>query len=101
MKEEDRYDKLIDISPYPTIFKLKDFLGGINHWVTVVGKWIFDSNFSFEVPLTKENLDYFRINDNETKGNNGYKGVLKTVMFIPKENNKSFLQKWKLIAHVW
>ena len=63
MKEEDGYDPLIDISPYPTLIQLI-FLGGIHHCVTVVGEWIFESNFPFALPLTKYSLDYFCVNDN-------------------------------------
>ena len=32
---------------------------------------------------------------------NGYKGVLKEIKSPPKDNNKSVLQKWKLITCVW
>ena len=53
-KEEDGYDPFIDISPFPTLIQLKDFLGGVYHCVTVVGKWIFESNFPSALPLPKE-----------------------------------------------
>ena len=51
------YYPLVDISPYQTLIQLKFFIGGIHHCVTVVGKWIFDSDFTFALPLTKGNLD--------------------------------------------
>ena len=79
LKEEDGHDQLIEMSPYPTFIQLKYFLGGIHHCVTVFGKWIFDSNFTFALPPTKENLDYCCINDNEKKEINFYKGVLKII----------------------
>ena len=41
----------------------------------------FYCTFTFEPPLTKDNLDYCCINDNETKGINGYKGVWKAISF--------------------
>ena len=47
----------------------------------------------FALPLTKDNLDYCCIKDNETKGINDYKGVLKDIGFSPKDNNKSVFQK--------
>ena len=84
---------LLDTSTYTTFIQLKYFLGGIYHCVAVVGKWIFDSNFTFELTITKETLDYCCINNNETKVINGYKEVLKASIFPPNENNKSFLQK--------
>ena len=46
-------------------------LGGVHHCVTVVGKCIFDSNFTFALLLTEDNLEYCCISGNETKGING------------------------------
>ena len=65
LKEEYGYDALIDISPYPTLIQLKYFLGGIYNFVTVFGKWIFDSNFPSSLPLTKESMDYYFMNDTD------------------------------------
>ena len=73
---------LIAISPYPTLIWLKYFLKGIHHYVTVVGKWMFDSNFPFLLPLTKEDVDCCCINDNETKVMNGYTLLLKAIRFF-------------------
>ena len=84
---------MLDISPFPALIQLKDFLGGIHHCVAVVGKWIFDSNFTFALPLTKENLEYCCINDNETEVMNDYKIVLGSIVFFTKENNKSIIKK--------
>ena len=64
LNEEGVYDPLLDISTYPTLIQLKDYLDGVHHCVTFIGKWIFDSNFIFALPLKKENLDYCFINDN-------------------------------------
>ena len=49
---------MIEISPYPILIWLKYFIGGIHHCVKVVGKWIFVSNYTFALPLTKDNLEY-------------------------------------------
>ena len=68
---------LLEISPYPTLIQSKYYLDGIHYCVTVFGKWIFDSTFSFAPSLTKDDFDYCCINDNETKGMSGHKGVLK------------------------
>ena len=81
LKEENRYDLLFDISPYLTFIKLKYFLGWIHHCVLVVGMWIFDSNVPFELPITKENLYYCCIRDNDTKLLIFYKGVSKAIRF--------------------
>ena len=76
------------------IDSVETFLGGIHHCVTVVGKYIFYANFPFALPLTKENLDYCCINDNETKGINSYKILLKAIRSFTKYHNKTVLQKW-------
>ena len=77
LKEEDEYDPLFDMTTYPTLTQLILFSSGIHHCVTVVGKCIFDSNFTFALPLTEENLDYCCMNDDKTNLINGYKGILK------------------------
>ena len=50
LREEDSYDSLLDIYPYPTLIKLKYFLGGIHHYVTLVGKLILTEIFLFPFP---------------------------------------------------
>ena len=77
IKEEYGYDPLLEIYPYPKFIWLKCFLGGIHHCVTVVDKWIFDSNFPFELPLAEGKFEYCCLNDNKTRLINGYKVVLK------------------------
>ena len=58
LKEEYGYNILLGISPYPSLIKLKYILGKIHYCVTVVGKFIFESNFPFPHSLAKEILDY-------------------------------------------
>ena len=41
----DSYDILTDISEHVTLFQLMDPLGNVNHVISVVGYWIFDSNY--------------------------------------------------------
>ena len=93
LKEYNGYDPLLDISPYPKLIQLKYFLGGIHHCVTVVVKWVFESNFSFVLSLTKDHVDYCCINDNKAKIMNGYKVVLKSIRFFTKYNNKNVIHK--------
>ena len=56
LKEKYGYDPLLGISPYPTLVQLKYYIDGIHHFVTVVGKWIFDSSFLFALPLTQDKM---------------------------------------------
>ena len=70
-----------------------DFLGGIQNFVTVFGKWIFNINISFALSLTCKNLDCCRANDDESKVRNGYTVVLKYMELFITDKNKSFDQK--------
>ena len=39
------YDILTDISEHVTLVELMDYLGNVNHAISVFGYWIFDSNY--------------------------------------------------------
>ena len=43
---------------YPTVCLLLDTAHRTDHCITVCGKWIFDSNLEFALPLTKASLNY-------------------------------------------
>ena len=75
-------DPLLDISTFPTLIQLKQSLGGSQNCVTIVGKWMFDSNIPFAPSLNRDKMDHFCTNYNETKGINFYKVVLKDVRFF-------------------
>ena len=47
------YDIMIDISKYFTLVHLMDYLGNVNHSISVVGYWIFDSNYEKELVLNR------------------------------------------------
>ena len=89
----NKYDPLLEISPFPTLVQLTYFLCGTQHCVTVVDKWIFYSDITFALPLTCEELEYCFTNDNETKGVNGYNVVSKAIHFSPTDKNKCYVQK--------
>ena len=46
-----------NISANVTLVQLMDSLGNVNHAISVVGSWIFDSNYERELVLNKESLD--------------------------------------------
>ena len=94
LKEEDGYHPLLDIYSYITFIQFKDFLVRIYHCVTVFGKWVFDSNFPFALPLTKDNFDYCCNNGNNTKLIKVCKGVLKAIRVFKKRMIKvSFISE--------
>ena len=45
-------------SNYQTVCLLLDTAHPTDHCITVRGKWIFDSNLEFALPLTKASLNY-------------------------------------------
>ena len=52
------FDILQNHSNYPTVCLLLYTAHRIDHFITVCGKWIFDSNLESALPLTKASLNY-------------------------------------------
>ena len=52
-KDMGSYDILTDISEHDTLFQLMDYLGNVNHAISVVEYWIFDSNYKRELVLNR------------------------------------------------
>ena len=52
-----------------------------DHCITVCGKWIFDSNLEFSLPLTKASLNYIR-SGNDTDEIT-FVGVLNAIRAVP------------------
>ena len=52
------YDILKNHSNYPNVCLLLYTSHWTDHCITVCGKWIFDSNLEFALPLTKYSLKY-------------------------------------------
>ena len=51
------YDILKNIIANVTLVQLMDSLGNVNHDISVLGSWIFDSNYERSLVLNKESLD--------------------------------------------
>ena len=56
-KKMGDYKILEDISENVTLVKLMDSLGNVNHAISVVGSWIFDSNYERALVLNMASLD--------------------------------------------
>ena len=52
-KNKGSYDILTDISEHVTLVQLMDYLGNVNHYISVVGYWIFESNYKRELELNR------------------------------------------------
>ena len=77
------YDILCDKSTYPNVCLLLDMWNQTDHCIKFCGKWIFDSNFEVEFPLTQDCLNFTcRGNDtDEIK----FVGVLHMIIIVPPE----------------
>ena len=56
-KNKGSYDILKDISEYVTLAQLMDYLGNLIHDISVVGYWIFESNYKKALVLNRESLN--------------------------------------------
>ena len=56
-KKMGEYKILEDISANVTLVQLMYSLGNVNHAISVVGCWIFDSNYERSLVLSKASLD--------------------------------------------
>ena len=56
-KKNNDFDILNEISEDVTLVQLMDLLGNVNHAISLVGYWIFDSNYKKAIFLTQELLD--------------------------------------------
>ena len=56
-KENDAFDILNDINEALTLVQLLESLGNVNHDISIVGNWIFDSNYKKALFLTQQSLD--------------------------------------------
>ena len=51
------HDIITDISEHVTLVQLMDYLGNVNHAISVLGYWIFNSNYEKALLLNIESLD--------------------------------------------
>ena len=56
-KRMHEYKLLEDISENVTLVQLMDSLGNVNHAISVVGDWIFYSNYEKSLVLNRSSLD--------------------------------------------
>ena len=56
-QKKDDFDILKNRSEYVTLLQLTDSLGNVNRAISIVGYWIFDSDYEKSIFLTQESLD--------------------------------------------
>ena len=57
MAENDAIDIIKNISKYVTLVQLMESLGNLNNAISIVGYWIFYSNYKKSLCVTQESLD--------------------------------------------
>ena len=60
LKKNVAFDILNDIIKDVTLVQLMESPGNVNHDISIVGYWIFDSNYKKALCLTQESLDIIR-----------------------------------------
>jgi hypothetical protein len=88
------FDPICDRSIYPTVVQLMGKDGGVEHAVTFVGDWIFDSNFPRALPLNREALDFICAGDEDGNVQGWFLEVYHGYRFQEKEQKKR-----KVIIH--
>ena len=53
-RQKGSFNILNDISEYVTLEQLMDYLGNLNNDISVVGYWIFGSNYEKALVLNRE-----------------------------------------------
>ena len=53
MAENDAFDIINNIREYVTMVQLMESLGNVNHDISIVGYWIFESNYKESLCLTQ------------------------------------------------
>ena len=56
-EKKGSFDILTGIIEHVTLVQLMDYLGNVNHYISVVGYCIFDSKYEKSLLLNKESLD--------------------------------------------
>ena len=95
-KEEEKFIPLAQLSRFPTMLHLVDSAGNEGHCVTVCGKWIFDSNHSHALPLSRDSLDAICDNVADHLEKITFKKVKNATRFIPP---KAMQQKMINLLH--
>ena len=83
------YDIFQNHSNYPTVCLLLDTAHRTDNCITVCGKWIFDSNLEFALPLTSACLNYI-CSGNDTDEIT-FVGVLHAIRAVPPEGVQRIL----------
>ena len=84
-KKKGEYDIFNDITTNVTLVQLMDSLGNNNHAISVVGSWIFDSNYEKELVLNRASLDMICASSIGEEQAACFEKVYYSIRFVPNE----------------
>ena len=84
-KKKGEYDIFNDITTNVTLVQLMDSLGNNNHTISVVGSWIFDSNYEKALVLNRASLDMICDSSIGEEQAACFEKVYYSIRFIPNE----------------
>ena len=77
-----------NISANVTLVQLMDSLGNVNHAISVVGSWIFDSNYEKALVLNRASLDMICASSIGEEQAACFENVYYAVVFVSKETQQ-------------
>ena len=87
-RKKGEYDILKNISANVTLVQLMDSLGNVNHAISVVGSWIFHSNYEKALVLNMASLDMICASSIDEEQAACSEKVYYAVRFISKETQQ-------------
>ena len=90
-RQKGEYDILKNISANVTLVQLMDSLGNVNHAISVVVSWIFDSNYEKALVLNRASLDMICASSIGEEQAACFEKVYYSIRFIP--NGKPMKEK--------
>ena len=82
MNKNSDFGILNNISEYVALVQITDSLGNVNHAVSVIGKWISDSNYEKYLPFNIELLNLICACYNEDESFAIFQEVFDSVSYI-------------------
>ena len=86
--KKGEYDIFKDITTNVTLVQLMDSLGNVNRAISVVGSWIFDSNYQKALVLNRASLDMICASSIGEEQAACFEKVYYSIRFISKETKK-------------
>ena len=94
MEEMGTFDILNNINEHVSLVQLINSLSNANNTLSVVGKWIFDSNNEKALPLTIELLKISFACSDESQYFSNFQELFYAVIYVNPNGKSNRVQKW-------